>query len=272
MALRIDVERVVANKSPKWYKRIPKCVFRWLARTIHQDEMNEFLKYHSEEPPLEFANNVFEMLGAKIEVKNEENMPKSGRYIVVSNHPLGGLDGLTYICLLSKYRSDIKFPVNDLLMNVKPMQGVFIPINKHGGLSRDAINDLNATFASDDVILYFPAGLCSRKFKDGIRDLDWKSTIIHKAQQYQRDIIPAYFDGENSKFFYRLANIRKKLHIKFNIEMLYLPDEMFKQKGKKFTITFGKPIPYQTFTNEKTKLQWTEWLREQTYSLRDNQN
>lgn len=270
MALRIDVEAVIAQKSPKWHRRIPKWVFRWLAKTIHQDEMNEFLLHHSDEPPIDFVRNVIQMLGAEVEVKNTDNLPKDGRYIVVSNHPLGGLDGLFYVYVLSQFRSDIKFPVNDLLMNVKPLESLFIPINKHGGLSHKAIDDLNSTFASDDALVYFPAGLCSRKFKDGIKDLEWKSTIVHKAQQFQRDIIPAYFDGKNSNFFYRLANIRKKLGIKFNIEMLYLPDEMYKQKGKKFTITFGQPIPYQTFTKEKSRSEWTNWLREQTYNLSKN--
>lgn len=271
MPLQIDVDKVLQAKSPKWHRRLPKCVIRWLERTIHQDEMNEFLLTHSDDPSLEFANNVMDFLQAGYHIENEEDVPKEGRYIVVSNHPLGGLDGLCYISMFSKFRSDIKFPVNDLLMNMKPMRDVFIPINKHGGQSRDAIQLLNDTFASDQLILYFPAGLCSRKQQGGeICDLEWKPTIISKARQYQRDIIPAFFDGKNSNFFYNFAKIRKQLGIKFNIEMLYLVDEMFRQKGNTFNITFGKPISYTIFNEQKTNQEWAQWLKEQTYSLKKN--
>lgn len=269
MAFSIDVEKVVASKSPKWYGRIPEFVFRWLKRTIHQEEMNEFLAVHSDDNPLDFATNVVKMLGATLSVKNEENIPKTGRYIIVSNHPLGGLDGMCYVSLMGQYRSDIKFPVNDLLMNVKPMEGVFIPINKHGSMDRNAVNMLNETFASDDLIIYFPAGLCSRKQKGGvIRDLEWKQTIITKAKQYQRDIVPAFFDGKNSNFFYNLSRFRKKIGIKFNIEMLYLVDEMYRQKGNNLQVTFGKPISYKVFTEEKDNKEWAAWLKDQTYALR----
>lgn len=268
MIYHIELEEVLKSKAPKWYPKIPKFVIRWLKKTIHQDDMNDFLLHHSEDAPLDFAANVVKMLGASLVVHNEENIPKTGRYIIVSNHPLGGLDGVCYISLLAQYRSDIKLPVNDLLMNVKPMHGVFIPINKHGSLDRDAVKTLNDTFASDDVIVYFPAGLCSRKQKGGIiRDLEWKPTIITKAKQYQRDIIPAYFEGHNSQFFYNLARIRKAIGLKLNIEMLYLVDEMYRQKGNTLQVTFGDPISYETFTDEKKNKEWAEWLKEKTYSL-----
>ncbi|HNW67511.1 MAG TPA: 1-acyl-sn-glycerol-3-phosphate acyltransferase [Bacteroidales bacterium] len=268
----IDTAKIVKNKNLKIYKRIPKFLFRWLACIIHQDEINDFLSKHGNEDPIPFAESTMDFFDAKLQVINEENIPKTGRYIVVSNHPLGGLDGVGYISLMGKYRSDIKFPVNDLLMNLTPMHGVFIPINKHGKQNTNAIRDLNATFASDDLILYFPAGLCSRKQKGKICDLEWKQTIISKAKEYERDIIPAYFDGKNSNRFYRIANIRKFLGIKFNIEMLLLPDEMFRQKEKILSITFGKPISYKTFTTEKTNKEWAAWLKEQTYALQLDKN
>lgn len=269
MIYHIDLEEVLKSKSPKWYRRLPKFVIRWLKKTIHEDDMNDFLLHHSEDAPLDFANNVVKMLGAHLEVTNEEKVPKTGRYIIVSNHPLGGLDGLCHISILSRYRSDIKLPVNDLLMNVKPMHGIFIPINKHGSLDRNAVQTLNDTFASDDIIVYFPAGLCSRKQKGGvIRDLEWKPTIVTKAKQYQRDIIPAYFEGHNSRFFYNLARFRKRIGIKFNIEMLYLVDEMYRQKGNTLRVTFGEPISYKTFTDEKDNKQWAAWLKEKTYALK----
>jgi len=174
---------------------------------------------------------------------------------------------LALISLIGKYRSDIKFPVNDLLMVLKPMHGTFIPINKHGRNNTDAAKELHDVFASNDLILYFPAGLCSRKINGKIQDLEWKKTIVQKAVAYQRDIIPVFFEGRNSERFYRIANWRKKLGIKANLEMMLLPDEMTKQKGKEFTITFGNPIPYSTFDSSKSPKEWAAWLREQAYKL-----
>lgn len=267
MALQLNVDQILANKSPKWHKRLPKFIIRLLERIIHQDEINGFLRIHGDEKGVTFAQNGVQFLDMKFDVVNPENIPATGRYIIVSNHPLGGLDGIGYIGLLSHYREDLKFPVNDLLLNLKPFSDIFVPINKHGRQSMEAVKALNETFESDNLVFYFPAGLCSRRQKGVIKDLDWKGTIVSKAKQYERDIIPVHFEGQNSNFFYNLANFRKKLGIKFNIEMLFLPDEMFKQRGKTFKITFGKPITYKTFTNDRTNTEWAAWLREETYKL-----
>jgi putative hemolysin len=265
--LQIDVKEVIASKNKKLANRLPRFIIRWIEKLIHQDEINRFLAKHEHDTPIEFARyGLEEFAQASVSVTNEENIPKEGRYIVVSNHPLGGIDGLALISLIGKYRSDIKFPVNDLLMAIKPMHGIFIPINKHGKNSTEAAKELDNAFASNDLILYFPAGLCSRKIKGKIQDLEWKKTIIQKAVAYQRDIIPAYFAGKNSERFYRIANWRKRLGIKPNLEMILLPDEMVKQKGNQFTVTFGEPVPYTAFDSSKTAKEWAAWLREQVYS------
>ena len=266
--MRIDVEEAFKQKNPKLHRKIPGFVFNKIRRLIHEEGINKFINEYENEPPIPFAiHGLEDLFKVNIEVINEENMPKTGRYIIVSNHPLGGLDGLAMISLLGRYRSDIKLPVNDLLMQIKPLHGVFTPINKHGRNRQGAIQQLNDIFSSDDLVIYFPAGLCSRKQKGKICDLDWKKTIITKAKEYQRDIIPVYFDGKNSNRFYNLANFRKKIGIKSNIEMIYLPDEMFRQTGKKFTIVFGNEIKYTTFDNSKSEMQWAQWLKEQVYDL-----
>jgi len=266
--LLIDVKQTIASKSKKLANSLPRFVIRWIEKLIHQDAMNRFFTQHKHEPPIEFANSVLEKFAqASIAVTNEEKMPKEGRYIVVSNHPLGAIDGLAMISLIGKYRSDIKFPVNDLLMAITPLHGIFIPINKHGNNSMNAAKELHIAFSSNDLIIYFPAGLCSRKIKGKIQDLEWKKTIIQKAKEYQRDIIPAYFEGKNSKRFYRVANLRKWLGIKTNLEMLLLPDEMTRQKGNTFTVTFGDPVSHTTFNSSKTPKEWAAWLREQTMLL-----
>jgi len=267
-ALQVDVKQAIASKNKKLANWLPRFVIRWVEKLIHQDEINRFLAKHAHDTPVEFAKyGLEEFAQASVTVTNEEKLPKNGRYIVVSNHPLGAIDGLAMIALIGKYRKDIKFPVNDLLLSIKPLDGIFIPINKHGRNCKDAADELHNAFTSNDLIIYFPAGLCSRKINGKIQDLEWKKTIIQKAKLYQRDIIPAYFEGKNSERFYRIANLRKRLGIKTNIEMILLPDEMVKQKGNKFTVTFGGPIPHTMFDNTKTPKEWAAWLREQTISI-----
>jgi putative hemolysin len=266
--LRIDVGKTIASKNKKLAKWLPRFFIRWIEKLIHQDEMNQFYAKHQYDTPLEFAKNVLEKFAkASIKVTNEELIPKEGRYIVVSNHPLGAIDGMALISIIGKYRSDIKFPANDLLLAVEPLKDIFIPINKHGNNSKEAAKELHNVFASNDLILYFPAGICSRKINGKIQDLEWKKTIIQKSIEYQRDIIPVYFDGKNSERFYRIANWRKRLRIKVNLEMILLPDEMVKQKGNTFTVTFGNPTPYSTFDASKTPKEWAAWLREKTMKL-----
>jgi putative hemolysin len=267
-ALQIDVKQVIASKNKKLANMLPRFMIRWIERLIHQDELNYYLAKYEQNTSIEFAQHVIkDMLNTTIQVVNEEKIPKEGRYIVVSNHPLGAIDGLALIALLSRYRADIKFPVNDLLLAIKPMNDIFIPINKHGRNDKEAAAELHRTFASNELVLYFPAGLCSRKINGVIQDLEWKKTIVQKAITYQRDIIPVCFEGKNSNRFYRIANWRKRLGIKTNLEMLLLPDEMMKQKGKTFTLTFGDPVSYTTFDASKTHKEWAAWLRGETMTL-----
>lgn len=265
--LQIDVENVISSKNRRLAKAIPRFITRYLKRIIHQDEINAHLREYGHLHDAEFVAVTLKMLDTSYKAFGTENLPDSGRYIFVSNHPLGGLDGLVFINELSKRYSEVKFPVNDLLMNIKNLSGIFIPINKHGGQAKDAIKKLEETYASDSQVLYFPAGLCSRKRRGVISDLKWQKSFIVKAVQHKRDIIPAYFSGRNSSFFYNLANIRKLFGIKANIEMLYLPDEMFRQKGKDIRLAFGKPIPWQTFDHSKTPSEWADFVREKSYEL-----
>jgi putative hemolysin len=152
-------------------------------------------------------------------------------------------------------------------MNIDNLSGIFLPVNKHGAQAKDAARLLEETYASENQILYFPAGLCSRKKQGVIKDLKWHKSFITKSVQHKRDIIPAFFSGRNSEFFYNLANLRKFLGIKANIEMLYLPDEMFRQKEKDISLVFGEKIPWQTFNHSKSATDWAEWVKSRTYEL-----
>jgi len=264
---KIDVEKVLYSKNPALKKVVPHFVVNYLKRIVHQDQLNDFLEKcgHLKDAALiEAGLNYFEI---KFKAFGVENIPDSGRFIFVSNHPLGGLDGLVFIYELSKIFPDIKFPVNDILTNIENLSGIFLPINKHGSQARTAAQMLESGYESDSQILYFPAGLCSRKKNGVIRDLPWQKSFITKAIQHKRDIVPAYFSGRNSNFFYNLANIRKFLGIKTNIEMFFLADEMFRQKDKEISLVFGKPIPWETFDKSRSAMEWADWVKSRSYQL-----
>ena len=270
----IDIDKVLREKAPDKAKYIPRFVVSYLKRIVHQDELNTFLTQIGDKQGVDFAKGALDFLNDKIVVKGEENLPKDGRlYTFVSNHPMGGQDGLALGAVIGEhYQGKIKFLVNDLLMNLHGLAPFFIPINKTGKQAKDFPRKVEAGFASkEDQLIMFPAGICSRKQNGVIKDLPWKKTFVSKSVEYQRDVVPIYFDGRNSNFFYNLATVCKWLGIKFNIAMLYLADEMFRNKNKTFTVTIGKPIPWQTFDNTKTPNEWAQFVKEIVYKLNISQ-
>lgn len=269
----IDIDKILASKAGKKAKYVPSFVVSYLKKIVHQEEINEYLISVKEKRGVPFLEATLEYLDTKIEVEGLENLPDDGRLCTfVSNHPLGGQDGISLGCILGKhYDGKIKYLVNDLLMNLYGLAPICVPINKTGSQARDFPQMVEAAFRSDDHIIMFPAGLCSRRQPDGtISDLEWKKAFVVKSVQTQRDVVPIYFEGRNSDFFYSLANWCKRLGIKFNIAMLYLADEMFKNKHKTFRVTIGKPIPWQTFDKSKTPAQWAEHVKGIVYKLKEN--
>jgi putative hemolysin len=263
----IDVEQILYGKNPKLKKVVPAFVVRYLKRIVHQDEINAILKEKGHLKDFEFNRAMLEMMGITYHTFGAETLPQEGRYIFVSNHPLGGLDGMVFIDELSKHYQSVRFPVNDILLYVKNYSGIFVPINKHGSQGREAAQLMAEAYGSDSQILYFPAGLCSRRKKGVIKDLPWHKNIVAKAIEHKRDIIPCYFSGRNSSFFYNLSSIRTKIGIKTNVEMLYLADEMLRQKGQDIDLVFGKPLSWKTFDKSKSLTEWAGWLKEKTYDL-----
>lgn len=265
----IDIRKIFNSKNPRLAKSIPGFIFRLLGRIIHQDELNAFMYANKERWGLDYTRAILDGFHVGSAVVNPPVLRPGGRYLVASNHPLGGMDGIALLYETGKLRKDVMFPVNDLLLNLPNLYELFIPVNKHGS-NAENIRLFNDTFASDVVILYFPAGLVSRKQNGVIKDVEWKKTFLTKAKAYHRDIIPVYISGKNTNFFYNLANIRKKLGVKANIEMLFLPDEMYKYKNKTIVITYGKPIPIGTFDKSKSDQEWASLLKEHVYKLEAN--
>ena len=263
----IDVKEIIDSKAPDTAKKIPKFIIKGLAKLVNQDGINAFLKYNGDAQGIDFMNNAVKYFDVRLQVLGEANLPESEtKCIFVSNHPLGGMDGICLAAHLgNKYKGHIKYLVNDILYFLKPLQNIFVPINKHGSQNRSTTFALKEVLASDDQIITFPAGLCSRKQKGEICDLEWKKMFIVKAIEYKRNIVPVHFEGKNSNLFYNLANIRKKIGIKFNLEMLLLSHELFKAEGSTFTIRFGEPIPWQTFDSSKSPQQWAKWVKHIVY-------
>ncbi len=265
----INIRKVVAAKNPRLLKILPGFLFTLLEKIIHSDVINYIIYTHRDKFGLPFVKASLDEFGVSVKVSgNSEDLPLKGRIILVSNHPLGGLDGLALMHVIGLARPDVVFPVNDLLLFVPGLKSLFIPINKHGK-NNENVAIIDQTFASDKAILFFPAGLVSRKQKGGIiKDLEWKKTFITRAKKYQRDIIPVYISGRNSNFFYNFANWRKRLGIKVNLEMMLLPHEMVRQNKKTIEITFGKPILYTSLDKSHTDAEWAEIVKEKVYHLK----
>jgi hypothetical protein len=263
----INIRKIFAGKNASLARLLPGFVFRYLEKIVRQKDVNDFLERHGEKMGLDFVKAVKSDFNIDIEVKGAENVPSEGRYIFASNHPLGGIDGIMLMEVMSRFYPDFRILANDLLMNVINLRPLLLEINKHGKQNSESVVLLDEKFRSDCQILTFPAGLVSRKVGHQVMDLEWHKNFISKAIQYKRDVIPVHFSGSNTKFFYGLYKVRKFFGIKANLEMFYLVDETFRHKNEHLTVIFGKPIPWSVFDKSKTPKQWARWVKEQSYAL-----
>lgn len=266
----IDIEKILRGKMGAKAKFVPGPLVGWLKRIAHQDEVNAFLWDSRDKSGVDWLEECVRYLDMTLEVRGQENLPAPDDdrlYTFVSNHPLGGEDGVALGAIIGRhYDGRFRYLVNDLLMNLPGLAPVCIPINKTGSQSRNFPAMVEAGFKSDNHMLMFPAGICSRKRDGIISDIPWKKTFISKSVEYQRDVVPIHFSGQNSNFFYRLANFSDR-HLNFNLAMLFLVDEMYKNVHKTFQVTIGKPIPWQTFDKSKTATEWAQFVRERVYEL-----
>ena len=267
----IDLDAVLRGKMGAKAKWVPRFLVNWLKKTIHEDEVNRFLWESRDKVGVDWLEECVRYLDMTLNIEGMENLPPAddGKlYNLVSNHPLGGADGVALGAIIGRhFNGNFRYLVNDLLLNLPGLAPVSIGINKTGGQSRSFPAMVEAGFQSKNHMLMFPAGLCSRKIDGKIADLPWKKTFISKSVEYQRDVIPIHFSGQNSDKFYNIANICKKLNLKFNVAMLFLVDEMYKNVHKTFRVAIGKPIPWQTFDKSHTPTEWAQIVREGVYKL-----
>ena len=267
----IVIRELIAEKNPRLAGRIPRFVYGLMNRLLHIREINEIIRNYGHLKGVPFIEAVLQYFEVKVKHYGEENLPASGQYIFASNHPLGGFDGLLLIKAVTDHMGKSLFLVRDELTKIPPLADLFIPINKFGDQRRSA-SLINEAYDSNSQILIFPAGLASRKIKGKIVDLTWQKHFIQKSVEHHRDVVPVYISGKNSWFFYWLANLRKWTGIRINLEMFLLSDELFKNRGKTFGISFGKPIPWNRFDRSKTPAEWAGIVKDVVYELPDNRN
>lgn len=263
----IDIDKIIEDKNANLKRWLPSFVVRYLKRITHQVEINKIIQITEGMDGFEFCNYVLNHFNISIDTKGLENIPKSGGVIFAANHPLGGMDALAIIKEMQPIRTDFKFVVNDILLHLKPLKQLFIGVDKIGANSKKSIAALNEEFNQPQGLFVFPAGLVSRRKKGSVRDLEWKKTFITRSKKYNKDVIPVFLDGKLSNFFYNLSNFREKVGIKANIEMLYLVNELFKQKNQTLKLYFGKPISYTTFNKDRTDQDWAQFVKEEVYKL-----
>lgn len=262
----IDVEKVLREKAYKLYKWLPRFAINWLKKKLHEDDINAAMLALKDDEGLEFNRKALDRLGAKVESMHAELVPKTGSIIIAANHPLGGLDGMALIKSVGEIRPDVRFFVNDILKNLKNYGEIFVAVNKVGASSTKSLRTMEEVFMTNCAVLFFPAGLVSRKQNGLVRDLKWKKSFVTQAIDHKRMIQPVFIEGENSKFFYNFANFRKKIGIKANIEMLFLPDEMFKARKETIRIHYSKPFDSAILTDKKSDREWSDLIYQYIYS------
>ena len=271
----IDIKRILKDKMGSKARFVPCFLVAWLKKIIHEDEVNHFLWENRNLKGTEWLTACVQYLDMTLDIVGAENLPdkNDGKlYTFVSNHPLGGQDGVSLGSIIGRhYDGKFIYLVNDLLLNLPGLKPVSIGINKTGKQSRDFPRMVEAGFNSDNHLLMFPAGLNSRRINGEIHDLPWKKTFITKSVETHRDVVPIHFSGQNSKRFYRIAKFSDR-YLPFNLAMLFLVDEMYRNVGKTFRITIGKPIPWQTFNKTKTPMEWANFVEERVYALSSNDN
>jgi putative hemolysin len=266
--MTISISKIIKELLPDWH--INRFILKYLEKIAHQDELNQLFAEGKGLKNLDFMEHIFRFFSLTFTLNGEENLPPNDgkKYVFVSNHPMGGIEGVILGYILGKrYGGKVKILANSVLMYVEPLSEMFVSVNILGSSGINSIKNVIELYHSDNQIFLFPSGSVARKRKGKIYDSEWKKSFITAAVKERRDIVPFFFDGRNSGFFYNLSNFRKFLGIKHNVEMLYFSDELFKQRGRHFSITAGKAIPCTAFDKIKTAAQWAEWVKEQVYKL-----
>jgi putative hemolysin len=264
---KLSVRQIIRAKSPRVESAIPDFVIRKMEQLLCVDKINELLHLGQGMEPLDFVEFVLRRLKISYEGMWVSRLRQS-RLVFASNHPFGGVDGMMLGHCIGRRFGDVRIGVNDVLMSLAPLRSIFLPINKFGRQGSTSPREFDRLFGGDIPIVTFPAGICSRRRGGVVRDEAWHAGFIKRAVMAQRDVVPVYIDGELSKRFYRLANLRRRLGIGFNVEMLRLPSELFAQQGRHYKMVFGEPIAWEILAMESSPRKQAQIVREEMERLR----
>ncbi len=263
----IDISKEFRESESRFFRALPRFIVKAVEKIICQDGINDTINRSSDKMGVPFVKDVLKGWNVEVRVAGSENIPAGGRFIFASNHPVGGIDALAFFSMIYDHFPVVISPVNSLLSRIPNLEPLILAINAFGKNSRETVIRLEELFESDAQIMIFPAGEVSRRKQGLISDKVWQKTFITKAVQHKRDIIPVHISGRNSGFFYAVANIRETLGIKMFIESVLLPREMMNQRNSSITLTVGDVIRWQTFTSEKSPLEWAQSVKNIVYRL-----
>jgi putative hemolysin len=258
-SFEINIEKIIRGKFPK----APKLVIRLVVRLIHLDFLNAF--FQKGYTGVEFCHEALKFLNISLSV--EGSIPHGGPYTFVSNHPLGGIDGIALLDLIGAQDRDVMLLGNDFLTAIKGLAPMIVPVSKVGMQSRNLKANIDRAFESEANMLVFPAGKVSRKTNGVIQDQKWAKTFLQKSIETKRDIVPIHFIGTNSRRFYRIGRMEKFFRLRFPLGMLFLPDEMVRANGRSYRVVIGQPISYKTFDSSRSVNDWTQYIRQTVYEL-----
>jgi len=263
----IDIKQLIESKAPEFFEKKPAFVNKFilfaLTKLLKLKEINEFIRNNQNNIGLDFINSLFDTLGFsyKISDRDKNKIPSEGRLVIVSNHPLGGLDGLALVKAIREVRPDARIVANDLLMKVENLSDVFLPLDIYSISSqRTQIATIEQALLNEEAVIIFPSGKVSRLSFKGIRDRKWLNGATKFSTKTSAPILPIFIKGRNSLLFYFSALINDKLG------MLMLPGELFRHRRKAITILVGEIIPSKLFNVLKPKV-LAKLLLQHTYKL-----
>ncbi len=263
----IDVHKSIKESKSAFLKKLPRFVINWIAKIICQDELNYVLDKFKDCQGGDFHRSVMKELNLTLVVDGLENLPDKNKCFFMANHPFGILDGLALTKTVIEKYGDFRAIGNEAFELIPNLRPYIALVNPYGLSSKQYVLELEKVYQSDIAITHFPAGEVSRHYHGKIQDRAWQKSFITRAISCERDIVPFYFHGRNSRLFYGINLVRRFFGIKLNIELMLLPREFFRKRNSTIRFTIGKPIPWQTFDTSHTHVQWAEKVKEHVYSL-----
>lgn len=215
-----------------------------IKKLIHEKEFRDFDQEHPDIKNVELIDEGLEYFNFTYSFKQREreNIPAHGRVILVANHPLGSLEALALLQLISEVRPDVKVVANQILMQIERMRDMFLPVdNMRGNTDSDKINAIEEHLQKEGAVLIFPAGEVSRLTRKGIRDQRWRTGFLRIAQAAQAPIVPIHVKARNTWLFYSAAALSPVLGTAM------LVNEMFRQNDNTIAFTVGKKIPFSAY-------------------------